>query len=258
MKDIDIVYLKTNIDKEKLKDPIMIVGLPGIGNVGKYVADYLVEFLNASPIIEIYSKYFPPQVLIQTDNTVSFLKNIICLAHTENHDYLFLVGDYQSTESKGHYDLCIIYIDIALEFRINKIITLGGYQNLTLNKSLVLGSVNDSSMIKELEEDGVTFKKFEPIGGIVGISGLLLAFASLKNIKAVCLMGIISGYIADPKCSKNLLMILSKIIELKIKEDALDIQIKDMEKLIEKLTENSSCDRIQKHETIEEDLVYFG
>lgn len=256
MKDIEIVYLNKNIDRSKLKDPIMIVGLPGIGHVGKFVVDYLVDFFNADPIIEIYSKYFPPQVLINNDNTVSFLKNKICLAHTDDHDYFFLIGDYQSNESKGHYDLCEIYIDIALEFRINKIFTLGGYLNLVLPRTCVLGSVNDISMIEELKKYDVQFKKFEPIGGIVGISGLLLAFAAQKKIKSVCLMGMTSGYVADPKCSKNLLLLLSKILNLNIKEDALDTQIQDMEKIIGSMKESSFYNN--KTNAKEEDLIYFG
>jgi len=49
-------------DAVELKDPIMIVGLPGVGHVGKLVVDHLVEELKAEKIADLYSEHFPPQV----------------------------------------------------------------------------------------------------------------------------------------------------------------------------------------------------
>ena len=256
MNNIEIIYYKENIDRKLLNNTIMIVGLPGVGHVGKFVIDYLIDFFKAKIVIELISKYFPPQVLINEDNTVSFLKHKIYFAYINNQSYLLLTGDYQSNDSKGHYELCEKYIDIALEFKVNKIITLGGYPNLTISKSCILGAVNDVSIINDFKEYGIQFKKYEPFGGIIGISGLLLPFAAQKNIPAICLMGITSGYLADPRCSKNLLFILSKILKLNINENALDSQIQDIEKVIE-----NTKDSMIKKETSninEEDLTYFG
>src|SRR5207302_373082 len=50
-------------DHPKLDDPIFIEGLPGIGNVGKLAAEHLKDELKAVKFAEIFSKYFPPQVL---------------------------------------------------------------------------------------------------------------------------------------------------------------------------------------------------
>ena len=66
LKKVDIRFLK-NVEEVGLKDPVFIEGLPGIGHVGKLVADHLVRELNAEKIIEIYSHYFPPQVIVKED-----------------------------------------------------------------------------------------------------------------------------------------------------------------------------------------------
>ena len=256
MNNIEIIYHKENIDKNLLNNTTMIVGLPGVGHVGKFVVDYLINNYNAKVIVEFISKYFPPQVLINEDNTVSFLKHKIYFVSINNKSYLLLTGDYQSNDSKGHYELCEIYINIALEFKVNKIITLGGYPNINLSKSCILGSVNDTSLVNDFKEYGIEFKKFEPFGGIIGISGLLLPFAAQKNIPAICLMGITSGYIADPKCSKNLLSVLSKILSLNIPEDALDSQIQEIESVIENTKE--SLTKKENNNLNEDDLTYFG
>ncbi|MFA6679764.1 MAG: PAC2 family protein, partial [Candidatus Methanomethylophilaceae archaeon] len=52
------------ISKPVLKRPILIEGLPGIGNVGKITADFLASSLNAEKFASIYSEHFPPQVML--------------------------------------------------------------------------------------------------------------------------------------------------------------------------------------------------
>ena len=41
--------------KPNLKNPVLIEGLPGIGNVGKIVVDFMVDELKAQKVYEIYS-----------------------------------------------------------------------------------------------------------------------------------------------------------------------------------------------------------
>ena len=53
-----IVQLK----KPKLKNPIFIEGLPGVGNVGRIAAGYLVEELKAKKFAELWSSHFLPIV----------------------------------------------------------------------------------------------------------------------------------------------------------------------------------------------------
>lgn len=70
--------LKTTIlrtRKPRLKEPILIEGLPGVGHVGKLVAEHLVEELGAKKIMEIYSPHFPPQVIVEDDGTTRLVRN---------------------------------------------------------------------------------------------------------------------------------------------------------------------------------------
>ena len=59
----------------KLKDIILIEGLPGVGNVGKLAAEHLIDELKAKKFAEIYSKFFPPQVLVDDDGVVKLVNN---------------------------------------------------------------------------------------------------------------------------------------------------------------------------------------
>ena len=69
----DIIIEKT--EEPKLKNPILIEGLPGVGNVGKLAAEHLIEQLKAKKFADIYSRYFPPQVLVNDDGTIKLVNN---------------------------------------------------------------------------------------------------------------------------------------------------------------------------------------
>ena len=117
------------IKEVSLKGPILVEGLPGVGHVGKLVADHLVEELKADKIIEIYSPHFPPQVMVQDDGTIKQVRNeIYAYKGKEGEpDLLLLIGDYQSATNEGHYELTGIFLDLAQAFGVRRIYTLGGY-----------------------------------------------------------------------------------------------------------------------------------
>ena len=124
----NIVFRYTS--KPKLRNPILIQGLPGIGNVGKLAAEHLLEEIKARKFAEIFSKYFPPQVLVNEDGTIKLVNNELyyCKSDKENRDDLIiLVGDYQGFTPEGQYELADAVLRAVKELGVGKIFTLGGY-----------------------------------------------------------------------------------------------------------------------------------
>ncbi len=239
-----------------LKNPIMIEGLPGIGHVGKLVAEHMVEELGAEKIIEIYSPHFPPQVLVMSDGTVELAKNEVYACSGGKYDLLLLVGAYQSTTNIGHYELTGVYLDIAQKYGVKRIYTLGGYGvGHLVEIPRVLGAVNNIDLVDEMKKYGVSFEEDEPGGGILGASGLLLGIGKQRGIDAVCLMGETSGYLVDPRSAQAVLKSLSKALGMKIDMRALEDRAKEMEKIIARLREMERAPAITP---IEEDLSYIG
>jgi uncharacterized protein (TIGR00162 family) len=256
MQQSTLVRLKENLE---LKKPILVVGLPGVGLVGKLVAEHMVDELGAEKIMEVYSPHFPPQVLVNKDCTVRPVSNTVYHAKAKENDILFLVGDHQSTTSQGHYELCSLYLDIAEEFGVPRIYTLGGYPTGKLTyEETVLGVVNNIKLIEEIKEYGVEFRESEPSGGIVGASGLLVAFSRMRGIDAACLMGMTPGYLMDPKSAQSLLKVLCKIFEIEVNTESLEKKAEEMENILEKLKEKEEQQTIQEVKPTEEDLRYIG
>lgn len=243
--------------KPRLKSPVLIEGLPGVGHVGKLVAEHMVEELGAKKIMEIYSPHFPPQVIVESDGTIKLVRNeIYAYKSKSKHDLLILVGDHQSATNEGHYELSSIFLDIAEEFKVERIYALGGYGvGQLVETETVLGAANNIKLVEELQKYGVEFRANEPGGGIVGASGLLLGLSALRGIDAACLMGVTSGYLVDPKSAQAVMKILCKILEIEVDMQALEERASEMEKIVAKLRE---MEEGKTPVSSEEDLRYIG
>lgn len=250
IEDITIRYLETFKDKT-LHEPIFIEGLPGIGQVGKLVAEYMIHVLEAEKIGEINSLYFPPQVILEENGTARLARNELFLYQSGTRDLVFLVGDHQSTSGEGHYILADFYCEIAAELKAKRIYTLGGFGvGHLVAEPRVLGAVNRAELREEIEGAGVTFQRAEPGGGIVGAAGLMLALSAPRGIDAVCLMGETSGYIVDPMAASSVLAILSKLIDVEVDLTKLNDRAAEMEKAIGELVEGEGAK--------DEELSYIG
>jgi uncharacterized protein (TIGR00162 family) len=234
MNEIEIHELK----KVKLKKPVMIEGLPGVGNVGKLVAEHMIHELNAEKILEILSWHFPPQVLVDSDGTVRLSKNELYACKSKEQDLLILSGDQQSVTNEGHYLVAEAILDIAEQYEVSRIYTLGGYGiGQLVEKQAVLGAANEPELVSEMKQYGVEFREEEPGGSIVGASGLLLGLGKLRDIPAVCLLGLTSGYLVDPKSAQAVLAVLCRALNLKLDMQALKDRAEEMEKVVERLKE---------------------
>jgi uncharacterized protein (TIGR00162 family) len=251
IEEISVRYLDSFREKQ-LVDPILIEGLPGIGQVGKLVAEYMIHMLGAVKIGEIHSIYFPPQVILEENGLARLARNELYFYRAPGKDLIFLVGDHQSTSNEGHYLLADHYCEIAEELKIQRIYTLGGFGvGHLVNEPRVLGAVNRAELHQELEDAGVTFERNEPGGGIIGAAGLMLGLSARRGIDAVCLMGETSGYLVDPMSAANVLALLSKLIDVPVDPTRLNDRASEMEKVIEGLVEGN---RMQK----DEELSYIG
>ena len=241
------------IEKPRLKNPILIEGLPGVGNVGKLAAEHLIDEIGAKKFAEIYSNDFPPQVFVNPDGTTKMVKNDLYYWKDKDKDLIILTGDYQGMSSKGQYHLVDDILDIVEELGTKMIFTLGGYGiGEEIENPRVTGAATDVKLVKEMRKYGVIFKN-EPGGGIVGASGLLLGMGKLRGMRGVCLMGETSGYIVDPNSARAVIKTLAEILEIKVDLSKLETKAKEIDQIAK---------RIREMETIPkkggEELRYIG
>lgn len=235
MEDIEVQFSDT-VAADEIKAPVLIEGLPGIGHVGKLVAEHMIQELGAEKVAEIHSIFFPPQVIIDEHGTVRLANNEMYYYAGETHRFLFLVGDYQATSSEGHYLLADAYLDIAAECGVSRVYTLGGYGvGHLVDEPRVLGAVNRPDLRGMIEAAGGIVGRDEPGGGIIGAAGLLLGLGISRGIEGVCLMGETSGYLVDPRSAASLLKVLTTLLAIEIDPTRLEQRACEMEHVLQKL-----------------------
>ena len=240
----------------KLKNPILIEGLPGIANVGKIAADFLVDELKGKLLYSFFSYTMPQTVFVNEKNLVDLPK--IELYHIKaKRDILILVGDVQPTEEVPCYEFSELIIDLLIKLNGKEIITLGGIGLQEEPKDInVYCTGNNKEMITKFKK-GTKIKTdlYGVVGPIMGVSGLLLGLSKNKNIGAIALL---AETYAHPmylgvKSTKEILKILNKRYSLKIDLSCLDKEIKEIEQNVKKIS-----DLQLKQQKIEGDINYIG
>ncbi len=241
-------------EKPELTDPILIEGLPGVGNVGKLAAEHLIDEIKAKKFAEIYSTDFPPQVFIDNDGIVHLVKNELYYWKGDV-DLIILTGDYQGLSTRGQYILTQAILDVVEKYGTKMIYTLGGYGvGVEVEKPRVTGAATHKTLTKKLKKYDILFKD-EGGGGIVGASGLLLGIGVMRGMKGVCLMGETSGYMVDPNSAREVLKRLTSILGIKISFSKLEEKAEEIRRITKHI---KSLEKSAGERDTSEDLTYIG
>ncbi len=238
--DAEIKVLK----EYTLNQPILICGLPGAAYIGKVSVDYLVQQLKAELIGEVYSKYFPPYVIIKEDGLVDLLYNELYLFRDENagRDILFLAGNAQAFSPEGQYEIMEKILDWAIAKGAKRIYSVAALVTdrpfdipgvfCTATSADVLGEIKKFS-VEQLDH-----------GIIGGENGLIIGLAKKKNVEGVCLLAETHGYqtptgeyVIDPRAAKAALNVLNCILTLNVDMEPLEKQATQMDEAIAKMAE---------------------
>ncbi|MCK4718198.1 MAG: proteasome assembly chaperone family protein [Thermoplasmata archaeon] len=244
----ELEFMVSNVaEVPRLHRPVLIEGLPGVGNVGKLAAEHLIREIDAAHASNIYSKHFPPQVVVGDDGLTELVCNRLYYFKREERsddpwvdsDLIFLVGDYQGLTPEGQYTLCYEMLLLAKEMGVEKIFTLGGYGlGQLVEDRRVLGAATSLGLVDEMKNRGVIFGDGDqPSSGIVGASGLLLGLAPSFSMEGVCLMGETSGYFVDPKSARAVLEVLTSVLGIGMDYSDLELRAKEIDQITSKLRE---------------------
>ncbi len=231
-----VIIVKKGI---RLNKPVLLVGLPGIGNVGKLVAEHLRREFKAKRFAALYSPYLPDRVSMLKRGTIRLSNNSFYLIKAKGasgSDIVILTGDAQGVTPRGRYLINSKIVDFFKNKLNGKFIyTVGGYNigNSLVKSPRVFGSASSNSVVAQFKDSGVVFGKTR--GAIMGSAGLVVAFAKMYKVDAICLMGETSLLDVDANAAKAVLFVLAKRLDLKINTAKLDKIIEGTAKFVKEL-----------------------
>ena len=220
----------------KLKEPILIEGLPGIGNVGKIAVDFIIEEIKPKKIYEIFSYDLPHSVFVKENNLVELPKITLYHKKIKNKDFLIMTGDTQPINENSCYEFCDELLDLLQKQKVKEIITVGGIGLHKVPKEPVVYCTGNSKEIIKKYKEGTSMndKVYGVVGPIVGVSGVLLGLAGRRKIPAISLLAETYGHplYLGIKGAKEIIKVLNKKTEIKVNIDNIEKEIKDLESSI--------------------------
>lgn len=239
MKNI-IITMKKEV---KLKDPILIVGLPGIGSVGKIVVEHLKNELHAKRIATLYSSHFPSQAIMTQKGGIRLVSNKFYHVKSKNkqHDIVLLTGDFQAVSLEGQFDVNTAIMNFFLKKLNGKsVITIGGYisNEAKAGSPRVFGNATSKKVRDDYKDSGVIFSQTK--GAIWGSAGMLVAFAKLNHLDGICIMGETSFMDFDAIAAKAVLNVLTKKLGITIKNENIDSLVKETSDAMKELEQQIS------------------
>ena len=249
-------------EKPQLKDPVLVEGLPGVGNVGKLAADYLRDQLKATPVASIYSKFFPPQVYVSEDGIIRLVSNELSYRKATKpgeRDLLILGGDYQGITPEGQYELTHRVLEFCASLGVKELYTLAGFaQGHVVEAPRVLGAATSPARVEAMKKFGVVFSRNDPGGGLIGASGLFLGLGRLFQMEGVCLMGETSGYFVDPRSAEAVLKVLTGVLGIPLDFSELEAKAKEIDRIAQKIHDAEQKPTESSRDQPREDLGYIG
>ena len=244
----------------ELKNPSMLCGWPGIGNIGIIAIDTLRRLLKAQRLgqIEPWDFFKPRKVIIERGllKDLEFPSSRFYFQRIKNHDLIFFIGQQQPTEGTTRYaegqkayQMASLVLDVAEKFGCRRVYTSGAAVTQIHHtvRPRVWAVPNRPNLIDEVRayENTVLMSGIEgrvSQGTITGLNGLLLGVAKKRGLEAICLMGEIPYYLQAapwpyPKASKSVLEVLTRILGVKIDLSQLDELADAVEKSVEKFLE---------------------
>jgi len=205
---MDRTHILTHFRPE-LEEPILVVGLPGIGNIGKIVAGLLIESSRAELFAELYSPTFPDHALISKDG-VCRPPRYEFYASKAGRNLIVLTGDSQPPleDIPAHYEVCGDVLDFVTQLGCNSIITVGGAPSPHAKKEIFVAGTSRKHAKEYLGKKATIYKG----GRIVGAAGLLLGLARKRGLKGLCLLGSTLSLTADRDAALRVYKLLRRVL----------------------------------------------
>jgi len=239
----------------ELNQPVMIVGWPGIGNIGVLTVDNLRQQIEAEELgeIEPWDYFYPSKVIIRASvlHDLEFPTSKFYYKKLADRDLMLFIGEEQPSghgrmyaEGGKAYEMANQVLDVAEKFGCCRIYTSGAAVALTHHsmRPRVWAVATDNKLLAEMKGHANTLLMSEvegrgDIGNITGLNGLLIGVAKKRGFEGVCLMGEIPDYLSRvpfpyPKASQSVLEMFAVILGISVDMSALDDMAVQMEGVI--------------------------
>lgn len=235
MQNVRLIEL-TPINPQTLHNPLCIIGMPGIADIGKFAVDQLIGIFKAEKYCDIIFNDYPAGAIV--DNSLLSTPKAEILIYRdpkEVQDLILVTADAQAMSPRGIYEISDFIAELIYNLGVNQILALGAYpinKTHSENVNIYLTSTENEKLQNFFENS--LLKKVKK-GVIIGSNGLIPTLAKARfNISGVVMLAetdkaaIMDDSFTDLQASVKLLEIAAKEYHLPIKNQFSDKKINEI------------------------------
>ena len=232
---------KINIEKESIKNPVVLIGWPGIALVAKLAITSIIESIDAKEFLNIQYFDFSPKAIVEKGSLEIPTAKLYYKSakQDEENDLFILTASYQPQTPEGVFEFSKIFCEEMEKITGGKIqmyVSTGAMMSDTAhdNPLVYVCGTNQDLVQSFLEFDNT---KLYESGYISGANGIIPAYAGSNNFApGLCLLAEtipLPMMTFDPRSSKALVSLIKDYFSLDMDFNKLNEKIKEMEHVFE-------------------------
>lgn len=232
---------KFELEKEEIRNPVVLIGWPGIALVAKLAITSIQESINAKEFLNIHYFDFPAKAVVEKGALEIPIATVYYKGteKEDGNDFFILTGTYQPQSPQGVFEFCKIFCEEMQKITGDKIkmyLSTGAMiSEIAHDTPAVYVCGTDQSLVESFLKWDNT-KLYEG-GYISGANGILPAWAGAKGYApGICILAEtlpLPMMTLDPRSSKALVTILKEYFSIDMDFSKLNEKIKEMEQIFE-------------------------
>jgi uncharacterized protein (TIGR00162 family) len=227
-----VVIIDIN-EKPKLKDPILIEGLPGIGFVANIASLHLINELKAKRFAQIVTSSFQDFAVATQDGSTHSPINELYYIKQENdccRDLIIWYGNTQALTTVGQYELCGEVLKFVRDLGCKYVISIGGFKKDEVQSVPgIYSTATDLDTMKTVLDLGTKVM----VGNVFGIAGISIGLAKLYDMKGFSLLVDTPGMNPDVNAARYALLTLFKFLNFEMDLSNIEQAGEDVKRVLE-------------------------
>jgi proteasome assembly chaperone (PAC2) family protein len=232
---------KFELEKESIKNPIVLIGMRGMAFVAKLAITSIIESIDAKELLNIQYFDLSPKAIVEKGSLELPTAKLYYKAtnQEEGNDLFILTASYQPETPEGVFEFSKIFCEEMEKIAGDKIkmyVSTGAMlSDRVHDEPLVYICGTNEDLVKSFLEFDNT-KLYEG-GSVSGANGIIPAYAGSNNFApGVCLLAEtipLPMMTIDPRSSKALVTLLKDYFSIEMDFGKLNEKIKEMEHVFE-------------------------
>ncbi|MCJ7632150.1 PAC2 family protein [Candidatus Bathyarchaeota archaeon] len=203
------------LSERKLKNPTFLMGLFDQYAISDIVIETLIEHTKAEKFAELYSPSFPDYIISEENGILHLPRYDFYASERFDPNIILMTGEVRPDieDTKAHYEVFDQVFNLARELGCRRFISFGTFLKESAEDKIYIAATQGN--LVSLITRTLGGKPFSR-GSIDGLIGLILGFANLQKLPAICILGPTSEDAYQQEIAHTMFQYILQVLKLKV------------------------------------------